>query len=86
MICIKKKIFWMNAIAVFITSFLLNRFDIVESMHITMPINSVVDLFAGDNLMAYLIASGLILIGIGLFLFFNKWTNRLIGHKLITSI
>ncbi|WP_018342564.1 hypothetical protein [Cytophaga aurantiaca] len=74
MICIKKKIFWLNAITIFITAFFLYRFDILDSMHITMPINSFVDLFAGDNLMVYVIASGLILISIGLFLFFNKWT------------
>jgi len=83
LICIQKKWFWLNAVIVLILSLLLVKFYWILW-------NTVKPLawFAGErfnNISLEFLVNGIILLAIGLFIFFSKWTNNFIQKKQVKA-
>ena len=78
-ICIRKKWFWLNAVIVLILSLLLVKFYWIL-WNTVKPFAW----FAGEkfnNIFLEFLIKGIILLFIGLFIFFSKWTNHFIQKK-----
>jgi len=74
---IKKKMFWLNALIVFIMAILLNRLGLYENKIIGTIFFSLGDLTSHFGLQYKFITNGTILTLAGLFMFLSKWTNNL---------
>lgn len=73
---IKKKMFSLNALIVFIIALLLNRFGLFHIKIINTIFFSLGSLVSHFGLEYEFIINGTILLTLGLFIFFNKWTNN----------
>lgn len=74
-ICIRKKLFWPDAVIVFVASILLYKFY-WDLWNIAKPFAWFIGEKMESIFLQFLI-NGIILLGIGLIIFFSKWSNRL---------
>lgn len=82
-ICIRKKWFWLNAVIVLILSLLLLKFFWILWNNV-----KPFAWFAGarfNNISLEFLVNGIILLSIGLFIFFSKWTNQFIQKKKVKA-
>lgn len=78
MVCLVKKHFWLNSFLVLIISFILYRTGFYDSQVINTIFLSFGRLFASYGIVFILIANGIFLLLIGLFVFFSKVVNDFI--------
>ena len=74
----RKKVSLYNVLIVFSLSFLANRLGVLKISAVIYISNFFGDLFMKYGLQYTFIINGSLFIILGLFLFFNKWTNRFI--------
>lgn len=78
-ICIRKKWFWLNALIVFLLSILLYKFY-WEFWNMARPFAWFIGEKMESIFLQFLI-NGIMLLGIGLFIFFSKWNNKFIQRN-----
>jgi hypothetical protein len=78
---IKWKIHWLNPFIVLIGGFLFYRFRIFNYSFYSSPTNFIGDSFSKFGLQFPFIINGVILLTIGLFLYFSRWIRNYIKHK-----
>ncbi len=73
---IKWRIFWVNALIGFILGIILNRLGVFNYKIVNEILYSPGDLISQFGIQYEFITNGCILILLGLFVFFNKWTKN----------
>jgi len=73
---IKKKMFWLNALIVFIVGLSFIKIGVFKNQIIYRLFFSFDDLFPNVELQYKFVINGTILLLFALFLFFNKWTSN----------
>jgi hypothetical protein len=75
-IIIKKKMFWLNSLIIFIIGLLFIQLGLFKNQIINTLFYSFDDLFPNFGTLYKSIINGTILLIFALFIFFNKWTNN----------
>ena len=73
---IRKKMFWLNSLIVFIIALSLNWFGLYDNKVIDTIFFSFGKLFVGIGIPYKFIANGTLLTIIGIVIFFSKWTSN----------
>jgi hypothetical protein len=81
-ISIKKKWYWVNSLIAFLTVYLLWRFGIMTQPYLRY-LFAVPGLYFKDNTIWYFLINGLIMLAIGLMLFFLKRVTEFIKPKVV---
>ncbi|WP_426668741.1 hypothetical protein ACPPVU_21215 [Mucilaginibacter sp. McL0603] len=77
LISLKNKWYWLNSVIVFVVIFLLMRYGLLGWHYLKQIFLSPGDLF--KSITAYFLTNGLIMMAIGLCLFFMRWSIRFIN-------
>ncbi len=80
-ICQRRQIYWLNSLFVLIIGILLNRFDFLAFAGIKTLTEAFGNLFISYGLKYVLIINGLLLMSIGVGIYFNNWTMKFIQKQ-----
>lgn len=74
----RKNIYWMNSVFVLIISFILNYLGFLQLEFIKFSGNAVGNLFVSFGLKYVIVINCVVLLTLGLVVYFNKWSMRFI--------
>ncbi|GGF07271.1 hypothetical protein [Flavobacterium limi] len=84
-ICIQKKVFWLNGLIVFIVGLIFNKLGLLNGHTISRIFFSFYELFPHAAVQCKFFINGTILFLTAIFIFFNKWTNNLTLNSMLTK-